>query len=103
MQQTKKQTFATHSQQLFFEELPTVCGSARLGAAVLLTIRGFQFLQQHILLYFLLLFVSYEAIKPLSTSLVIERGHIYISVWVEEGFHAPKYFLLLFMVRFPLC
>lgn len=73
-----------------------------LGQPVLPTIRGFWSLQ-HVQLYFLLLFISCEAIKPLSTSPVTwKRSHLYFSVLGEEGFHRPQCVPFLFMVRFPL-
>lgn len=56
-----------------------MCGSARNGQPAWLTIRGCQPPQQHNQLYFLLLFISCEALKPLSTSPAITRGHLCIA------------------------
>lgn len=74
---------------LLFEAQP---GS---GQAVLLMIRGCGVCRS----MSLLLFISSEAIKPLSTSTVTwKRSHLYFSVWVEEGFRLPKYFSFSIMV-----
>lgn len=74
---------------LLFEAQP---GS---GQAVLFMIRGCGVCKS----MSLLLFISSEAIKPLSTSTVTwKRSHLYFSVWVEEGFRLPKYFSFSIMV-----
>lgn len=74
---------------LLFEAQP---GSRQ---AVLFMIRGCGVCRS----MFLLLFISSEAIKPLSTSTITwKRSHLYFSVWVEEGFRLPKYFSFSIMV-----
>lgn len=58
-----------------FREVPVVCRSAGRGQPVWLTVRGCTAHPVPLLL----LFISGEALKPLSTSPVVTRGHLCIS------------------------